>query len=149
MRFAALTLTLVFTLLAQALPRHHAHATPEQPQDHGTRPHVHLHDTGHGHSHDPHHRHDEHLETVTQRPICGLAAPDHDADAVYIETQSTIPSLGGDRSCSIVSVEGSSAIVAASSTSVALPPPEAVAEPPPRIRLDGPPLYLRNLSLRI
>jgi len=61
---------------------------------------------------------------------------------------SSAPATAEGRAAVVVAPEDI-ALVAPLPASVSLSPPEAVAEPPPRIRLDGPPLYLRNLSLRI
>jgi hypothetical protein len=161
-KFLLIKFLLIVALLAmRVVPFVHAHEDGELPTDHDARPHWHLHGHehehghgrhGHGHQgHGPDHVHEQRHERAVGAGSCSLAGvdhADHDDDAVYVELVSSAGGTAESRAAVLVAPEDI-ALVAALSASVALSPPEAVAEPPPRIRLDGVPLYLRNLSLRI
>jgi len=132
------------------VPLAHKHEVGELPVDHHARPHIHL----HGHEHEQHdhahhgHDHAQEIDEAVRGVLCGLCRADHDDDAIYVETQLSIAAIAEGR-IEAVGAPEFVALVAAWSASVVLSQPDAIAEPPPRIRIDGPPLYLRNLSLRI
>lgn len=139
---------LICALLAtHVVPFGHTHEVGKAPVDHSVRPHVHLHGHEHKHGH-AHHDHAQGHEQPVRAISCGVIPADHDGDAIYIEMLSSVSATAEGRA-DVLSAAECVALAAAWTASAALSPPEPVAEPPPRIRLDGPPLYLRNLSLRI
>lgn len=145
-----ITLLLICTLPAtNVVPFGHTHEVDQLPADHHARPHVHLHghEHEHGHAHHGHYHANGHAEADLALSISPTLA-DHDDDAIYyIDTASLAPANEGRAEAAFA--RNCIAVVVDWPASVALSPPEAVAEPPPRIRIDGPPLYLRHLSLRI
>lgn len=152
MRLSTSFLLILVFLTIRLVPFVHAHEFGERPVGHDSRPHVHLHGHEHEHGHSHHdHVHSQEHELAVRATVSlsfGVTPANHDDDAIYVEMLSSVAATAVGRA-EVLSVTGCVCSAAAWPASVALSPPEAVAEPPPRIRIDGPPLFLRNLSLRI
>ncbi len=143
-------LLLTTALLAtRVAPFCHAHESGEEPVGHDSRPHVHVHSHEHAHGHHaPHDHQDEQWAADSGKSHPGESASQHDDDAIYLVESLATPATV--RACS--EADDVSAILANlvdQLSSIVLPPPIAVAAPPPDPRIFGPPLFLRQLSLRI
>lgn len=153
MRILFHSLLVLSLLTAHVVAPAHTHEVGELPVDHHARPHIHLHEHLHDHEHEHghvHHGHDhaQEIDETVRGLLRGLCPADHDDGAIYVEQVSSVPANAESRA-DAVGEPDYVAIAAVRPDSVGLSPPDEVAEPPPRIRIDGPPLYLRNLSLRI
>ena len=126
----------------------HAHESGEEPVGHESRPHVHVHSHEHAHGHYVSHDHHDDQAADSGESHLGESAPQHDDDAVYLVDSLAAPA--SVRACSIADeVCATLANLVDQLWSIDLPPPIAVAAPPPDPRIFGPPLFLRQLSLRI
>jgi hypothetical protein len=140
-------LSLVVLLAAQSLPPVHRHAHGGEPAGHDACLHVHFDEQAHSEHDSPDHHDSDHDSPAVDECFLPGHGSSHDADAFYFERDGLAQRDGGPSAVDFP-VTCFSACFPAWST-FSLPPPEAVAEPPPDRRLCGPPLYLRELSLRI
>lgn len=143
-------LLLVAALLAtRVAPFCHAHESGEEPVGHDSRPHLHVHSHEHPHGHHaPHDHHNKKLAADSGKSRPGESASQHDDDAIYLIESLAAPA-SVRASNDVDEVTTTLANLADQLWSIDLPPPIAVAAPPPDPRIFGPPLFLRQLSLRI
>ncbi len=155
-----LTMLLIIPLLGSqlpALPHTHADTGMAEPEDHASRPHVHMHrQVGHHHHHGSSHQH--HYPASTEPTVDDLdnaasvalsATQDHDYDAVYLPNALT---FGMNRKS--VETESPQHVVALRTLECSTPTSEdtlasSLSPHPPPGGVFRLPLYLRTLSLRI
>lgn len=141
-----LTLALLTT---RVVPLCHAHESGAKSVDHDVRRHVHVHSHDHVHGfHEQHDHHDEQLAADPGESHPGESATQHDDDAIYLEDALATPASVRVWNDADEVIAGLANLVDRLS-SIDLPPPLAVAAPPPDPRIFGPPIFLRQLSLRI
>lgn len=144
------------------LPHAHAGMSAEERQQHDATPHFHCqglsHDHGHDHSHGGHsHKHgDPSRESAPNQPAndstgsfppFGLVGLDHDATAVFVPVQASVPKTANDGGSAATAVL--IPIVIYDFTDVRLGLRRAPLWHPPDAVLDGSDTYLTLRNLRI